>query len=192
MDNNFFNVIKKRKICKYFNILFVGKFIARKNPFDILKIAEILKHYKNIKFILVGDGPLLSKAKNWIKEKSIKNVRFEGFKNQLQIRKIYSQGDILINSSSFETWGLVVNEAMASGLPCIVTSSTGCSNDLIIKGKTGYVYQAGNLFELKKYILAIYSNKKKYYQMSSEVKNLIKKYNIKRTVTEIYNFINSL
>ena len=188
VDNNFFYKNKKRH--KYFNILYIGKFIHRKNPFDILKVAEMLKNYKNIKFILVGDGPLLQKCIEWAKEKSINNVRFEGFKNQLQIRKIYSNGDILINSSNFETWGLVVNEAMLSGLPCIVTSNTGCSPDLIKKNKTGYLYQAGDLTALKKYILKIYNNKKKYLQMSFEAKNYIKKNNVKKTVLAISSSIN--
>jgi glycosyltransferase involved in cell wall biosynthesis len=183
VDNNFF--YKSKKSHKFFNILFIGKFIHRKNPFDILKVAEMLKNYKNIKFILVGDGPRLQKCIEWAKERSINNVRFEGFKNQLQIREIYSRGHILINSSNFETWGLVVNEAMLSGLPCIVTSSTGCSPDLIREGKTGYVYKAGDLFTLKKYILKTYNNKKKYFQMSSIVKIFIKKYNIKKTVSLI-------
>lgn len=183
VDNNFFYKNKKRH--KSFNILFIGKFIHRKNPFDILKIAVMLKDYKNIKFILVGDGPLLLKCKKWAITKSINNVSFEGFKNQLQMRKIYSQGDILINSSSFETWGLVVNEAMISGLPCIVTNNTSCSLDLIKEGKTGYIYQVGDLLTLKKYILKIYNNKKKYLQMSTEAKNFIKKNNIKKTVSAI-------
>jgi glycosyltransferase involved in cell wall biosynthesis len=189
VDNDFFYGYKK-KSHKFFNILFIGKFIHRKNPFDILKVAEMLKKYKNIKFILVGDGPLLLKCIEWAKEKSINNIRFEGFKNQLQIRKIYSRGHILVNSSSFETWGLVVNEAMSSGLPCIITSSTGCSSDLIRKGKTGYVYQVNDLFTLKKYILKIYNNKKMYFQMNSKVKIFIKNYNIKKTVSAISSSVN--
>ena len=81
----------------------------------------------------------------------------------MQLRKIYNQAHILINTSSYETWGLVVNEAMSAGLPCIITNKTGCAPDLIKNGKSGYTYPVGNLTVLKNYILKIYNNKKVYW-----------------------------
>lgn len=184
VDNNFFHK-KIKKSNKTFNILFIGKFIKRKNPFDILKIAESLKNYKNIKFTLIGDGPLLPVCQDWIRKKDISNINFRGFKNQMQMRQIYNQNHILINSSTYETWGLVVNEAMSAGVPCIITDKTGCGPDLIIKGKTGYIYPVGNLDILKKYILKIYKNKRVYFRMSSNVKNIIKKNSINKTAFSI-------
>jgi len=101
------------------------------------------------------------------------------------LRKIYNQAHILINTSSYETWGLVVNEAMSAGLPCIITNKTGCAPDLIKNGKSGYTYPVGNLTVLKKYILKIYNNKKLYFRMSSNAKNIIQKYNVNKTVFSI-------
>ena len=60
-----------------------------------------------------------------------------GYKNQYQISKLYKKNDILILPSAYETWGLVVNEAMAAGLPCIVSNKVGCRYDLVKNGKTG-------------------------------------------------------
>jgi glycosyltransferase involved in cell wall biosynthesis len=191
VDNNFFK-IKKKKIHKKFNILFVGKFIDRKRPLEILKIAELLKNYEDIHFILVGDGPLLLKCKEWAIDNSLHNVTFKGFQNQLQMRNAYKNAKILINSSSYETWGLVVNEAMSAGLPCIVTERTGCALDLIKRGKTGFVYKLNDLVNLKNYILQIYSNKKNYLRMSLNSKNIVKKYHLQKSVKSISDVLISI
>src|SRR4029079_10406052 len=64
-----------------------------------------------------GDGPTAS---------------FVGFLNQSEISRAYVAADCLVlPSDATETWGLVVNEAMASGLPCIVSNACGCAEDLV-------------------------------------------------------------
>lgn len=190
VDNNFFYQ-KKKKYKKLFNILFVGTFIDRKRPFDILKIAKILEDYKNIKFILAGSGPALLNCQKWAKKNSLHNVDFRGFQNQIQMKKIYRKAHILVNSSSYETWGLVVNEAMSSRLPCIITNKTSCAADLIKNGKTGYIYKVNDLISLKKHILKIYNNKKLYLKMSSNSNNKIKEYTVKNTVNAISRLVYS-
>lgn len=179
VDNNFF---KKKRETKNntFNILYVGKFISRKRPFDILKTALLLKDYKHIKFFLVGDGPLLEECKKWANFFFLSNVNFLGFKNQFDIKKIYNRSHILVNCSAYETWGLVVNEAMASGLPCLVTNMTGCSFDLIKNNQTGHVYKVGDLKSLSKLILKFHFNKKNLKKMSFSANNLIKQYSVKK------------
>ena len=98
----------------------------------------------------------------------------------------------MINTSSYETWGLVVNEAMSAGLPCIVTERTGCALDLIKRGKTGFVYKLNDLVNLKNYILQIYSNKKNYLRMSLNSKNIVKKYHLQKTVKSISDVLISI
>ena len=64
-----------------------------------------------------------------------------GFLNQSQLGEPYALADCLTLPSDFpETWGLVVNEALATGLPCVVSNAVGCAPDLIRDGETGYVY----------------------------------------------------
>lgn len=192
VDNFFFNKKKIKKESIVFNILFVGKFIHRKRPFDVLKLAELLKDYKDINFTMVGDGPLLPESIKFVKKKSLTNISFKGFQNQKQMKNVYSKANILINTSSYETWGLVVNEAMAAGLPCIVTDTTGCAEDLIKKKNTGYIYKVSDLISLKKYILKIYKNKKLYFQMSNNANNIIKKNSIEKTAKVISESILAL
>jgi glycosyltransferase involved in cell wall biosynthesis len=101
------------------------------------------------------------------------------------MKNVYSKANILINTSSYETWGLVVNEAMAAGLPCIVTNTTSCAEDLIKKKHTGYIYKVGDLISLKNYILKVYKNKKLYFLMSNNANNIIKRNSIENTAKVI-------
>jgi glycosyltransferase involved in cell wall biosynthesis len=73
---------------------------------------------------------------------------FAGFLNQTQVSKAYVAADVLVLPSDYgETWGLVVNEAMASGLPCIISDRCGCASDL---GECdgNAVYQCGRIEQL--------------------------------------------
>jgi glycosyltransferase involved in cell wall biosynthesis len=71
-------------------------------------------------------------------------VSFTGFLNQSRIVEAYAACDALVlPSDAGETWGLVVNEAMACGRPAIVSSLVGCGADLVAEGETGSVFPYG-------------------------------------------------
>jgi glycosyltransferase involved in cell wall biosynthesis len=55
---------------------------------------------------------------------------------------------VLPSRGAYETWGLAINEAMHLGLPCLVSDVVGCQRDLVIPGKTGWVFPADNLSAL--------------------------------------------
>jgi glycosyltransferase involved in cell wall biosynthesis len=72
-------------------------------------------------------------------------VSFAGFLNQSQIAAAYAATDCLVLASDHgETWGLVVNEAMACGLPAVVSDLVGCAEDLVEPGVTGLCYPCGD------------------------------------------------
>src|SRR5690606_24227768 len=73
-------------------------------------------------------------------------VCFSGFLNQSEITAAYAASDcLLLPSDSGETWGLVVNEAMACGLPALVSDQVGCAVDLVTPGVTGDVFGCGDV-----------------------------------------------
>jgi len=83
-------------------------------------------------------------------ESSGLRVSFPGFVNQSRMPDMYALSDVLVlPSDAGETWGLVVNEAMASGRPVIVSHRAGCSADLVLPGITGVRYDAGNITDLR-------------------------------------------
>ena len=69
-----------------------------------------------------------------------------GFLNQTQLATAYVAADALVlPSDCLETWGLVVNEAMACGLPIIASDQVGCVDDLVQNDKTGLIYPYGDI-----------------------------------------------
>ena len=130
-----------------FIFLFVGKFEPKKRPLDVIEAMAFLvkKGMVNVELLMVGDGPLRSECVALARKKEIP-VRFPGFTNQTEMPKVYAVSNVLVlPSDGGETWGLVANEAMACGLPVIVSDEVGCGPDLIEEGRTGYVFPMGNV-----------------------------------------------
>ena len=90
--------------------------------------------------MIVGSGPLEDQIRAEAARLGV-SLKMVGFLNQSQLGEPYALADCLTLPSDFpETWGLVVNEALATGLPCVVSNAVGCAPDLIRDGETGYVY----------------------------------------------------
>ena len=71
-------------------------------------------------------------------------THFAGFQNQSRISPYYHAADLFVLPSNSETWGLVVNEALHHGLPCVVTEAVGCAADLVEPGVTGEIAATGD------------------------------------------------
>jgi glycosyltransferase involved in cell wall biosynthesis len=108
-------------------MLFVGKFQEKKYPSFFVKVCNELKK-SNVIGVMVGAGKLEQKLKNMSH-----NVIFQDFQNQTKLPLYYKMADILIMPSlgPGETWGLVINEALACGLPVAASGYCGGSIDLI-------------------------------------------------------------
>jgi glycosyltransferase involved in cell wall biosynthesis len=137
--------IDKDALC----VLFCGKFIAKKRPLDLIRAAAALRssgRMPEIHLLFAGAGELgdeLRAATHVVFDADCpgSNVKasldrppasFVGFLNQTEISRAYVAAECLVLPSDHgETWGLVVNEAMASGLPCIVSDACGCAEDMI-------------------------------------------------------------
>ena len=97
---------------------------------------------------MVGDGPLRASMEQIVAGAG-SPIRFAGFLNQTEMPRAYAASDALVlPSDGGETWGLVVNEAMASGLPAVVSDQVGCGPDLVLPAKTGETFPCGAVSEL--------------------------------------------
>jgi glycosyltransferase involved in cell wall biosynthesis len=129
-----------------FVILFAGKLEAKKRPDDVLRAAARLG--PGVSVLCVGTGPLEEACRATAGQLGVR-VAWAGFLNQSEIGRAYAAADCLVLPSTWgETWGLVVNEALATGLPCVVSDQVGCAPDLIEDGVTGYQYRMGQVEEL--------------------------------------------
>lgn len=171
-------------------ILYSAKLIKRKRPMDLLKAFEDIS--EKAMLIFVGDGALRQILEKHAQEKDIKNVFFLGFKNQSEISKYYAVADIFVLPSSFEPWGLVINEAMCFGLPVITTEETASSRDLVKNRENGFVYRAGDIGSLKKILCNIIDDKEKIEEMGRESLRIINHWNIASTVKGIITALETI
>ncbi|MGM0499918.1 MAG: glycosyltransferase family 4 protein [Bacillota bacterium] len=121
--------IQQHNLEEKISILYVGR-IAREKNLSLLmdSFKKLNKKYKEqIELIITGDGPELKKLKNNAPE----NVIFTGFKKGLELSKIYASADVFAFPSVTETYGNVVIEAMASGLPVVAVLAGGVKENLL-------------------------------------------------------------
>lgn len=122
-----------------FLMLYVGQLIKRKGVLQVLKALSKL-HDPDIGLLIVGGGPQEEELKQFCHEQGLKNVYFEGFQQQDALPKYYALTDVLILPSFEEVWGLVVNEALASGLYVLCSNRAGAAYDLIKEGWNGRTF----------------------------------------------------
>ena len=130
--------------------LFVGRLVNHKGLLDLLEIFCQSQHIK-AKLFIVGDGPL----KHVFNEASFKkdNICYLGRLSGPDLIRAYLASDVLVLPSYFEPWGLVVNEAMALGLPVIVSDCVGCIDDLVHHEETGWIVKTACMKSLQQAIL---------------------------------------
>src|SRR5439155_11135154 len=128
-----------------FVVLFVGKVNGRKRLGDALDAVAALG--PSCTLLVAGDGDRMSDARAEADRVGAR-AAWAGFVNQRDLGRLYAAADCLVLPSLRETWGLVVNEAMATGLPAVVSDQVGCAPDLIAPGETGEVFRGADLGDL--------------------------------------------
>lgn len=151
-----------------FGVLFCGKFIPKKRPLDLVAAARLLVssgRLPNAQLLFVGSGEMGQQLRSSCDvvfdadpshaghsasgRQDAPKASFTGFLNQTDISMAYVAADCLVLPSDHaETWGLVVNEAMASGLPCVVSDACGCAEELYATDGRSCVYTLGSSEEL--------------------------------------------
>ena len=127
-------------------VLVAGKLQPKKRLLDLLGAAQSAFARGGASHLLVvGDGDERRAAEERVRRGAMP-ATFAGFLNQSEIVRAYCAADCLVlPSDENETWGLVVNEAMACGLPTIVSDRVGCGPDLVEEGVTGSIFPMGDV-----------------------------------------------
>lgn len=134
---------------RYF--LYVGRFIPPKN---LLFLLEAYRQYRNAlasspwDLVLVGDGCQRKDCEEFVRKHRLDGVHFKGTIQPGQLPAYYAFAGCFVLPSISEPWGLVVNEAMASGTPVLVSNRCGCVVDLITPGVTGLLFDPMSVTDL--------------------------------------------
>ena len=124
---------------KYF--LYVGRFAPEKNLGALIRAFAQYRLAGGIwSLVLAGDGPLLAELEDSVRQLSLHGaVHFAGMQPTAALPLFYAFASCFILPSVREPWGLVVNEAMASGLPVLVSTHCGCAPDLVHNAQNGFL-----------------------------------------------------
>lgn len=122
-------------------ILFVGRLVPEKGVFDLLEAYAKLEGglRSQVGLVFAGDGVCRKDLAQQTKRINPGVVCFPGFAQREDLARLYALAEVLVLPTHSEPWGLVVNEAMACGLPIIVSNVAGCSADLVGEGWNGCV-----------------------------------------------------
>jgi glycosyltransferase involved in cell wall biosynthesis len=161
-DPDKFKAKESYTIGEKLKILFVGTLTKRKGIDLLLKISDELSHM--VELTLVGP---LADAKELI------NAQKESFTihrsvNHDQLSRLYRDSDLFVFPSYVDSWAMVVIEAMASGLPVIVSGNTGAKD--AVKNNSGFVIPAGDFKSLKEKISFMYNNRNLLEEMGKNAR----------------------
>jgi glycosyltransferase involved in cell wall biosynthesis len=129
-------------------VLYVGRLEVYKGLRELLSaFARAVAEVNDLRLAIAGDGSLRPRVEA-IAANADCRITYLGRLSGDDVLRAYLAADLLVLPSLFEPWGLVVNEAMACGLPVIVSDRVGCADDLVRHGQTGFVVGAGREIQL--------------------------------------------
>ena len=132
------------------HLIYIGYLVPRKNVGKLIEIIERLSE-KRDDFVLdiLGDGSEKRMLEKMVEEKGLNDVvLFHGFVQKIDLPRYFAQGTCFLFQTDFDIWGLVLNEAMAAGVPVISSVTAGATYDLISEGETGFAADYNNLSDV--------------------------------------------
>lgn len=136
-------------------ILFASKLLTRKRADDLLFAADRAAAARpGTVLVIAGTGPEEERVRDIAAKLAIPTI-FAGFKNQSEMPQLLAASDLFVLPSDNEPWGLIVNEAMAAGVPVLVSDDVGAAPDLVQGKGTGAVFPTGNIDALAESLEAL-------------------------------------
>lgn len=182
VDTNYFfdETEKARALVKEDGVnhfLYLGYLVPRKNVELLLYIAKnLLKKRSDFVFDILGEGISKPLLESYVKDNKLEEVvKFHGFKQKNEIPYYFAKSKALLFQTDFDIWGLVLNEAMASGLTCIASINAGAASDLIEDQTTGYIVDYKDIENVSNIIEDIINNPTKYQEMGKRSSKFIRK-----------------
>jgi glycosyltransferase involved in cell wall biosynthesis len=151
------------------HFLYLGYLVPRKNVGLLIDIANELKQKRNDFCIdIIGDGESREQLELIVKNLDLcEFVKFHGFKQKNELPSYFANTKALLFQTDFDIWGLVLNEAMAAGVPCLSSANAGASSDLIQNNHNGFVVDYENKADIIEKINFIIENPEKATEMGN-------------------------
>jgi glycosyltransferase involved in cell wall biosynthesis len=160
--------------------LAINRFVPKKNLLFLISSYAAYRQAAGANawdLVLSGDGQLRPQIEQQIAELGLKEVvQLPGFLQQDELLPYFAHANCFIHASIQEQWGLVVNEAMAAGLPVLVSNHCGCFEDLIIEGVNGFGFDPENSQQLTDLMIKVSSGNVDLEKMAQAALEHIQKF----------------
>jgi glycosyltransferase involved in cell wall biosynthesis len=154
-----------------------ARFESKKNLHRLIEgYAEYVRQAgaQSWDLMVAGDGPLRDELVAYAKAMQVgEKVIFRGLVGYQELPSMYGLAKALIHPSTTEQWGLVVNEAMAAGLPVLVSERCGCAGDLVKDGINGFTFNPWSTEEITGAMLSAFQQSDRLQQMGREGSQII-------------------
>ena len=163
-------------------------FLAAGRMTETKNYAGLLQAYRQYRqatenpwrLIIIGDGPLSRQLEAQVQKGGIEDVTFAGRRSYNELPAYYGLAGALVHAAWVDTWGLVVNEAMACGLPILCSTGAGCWEDLIRDGENGYTFAPGETDRLTRLMVRLSSSKADLALMGTTSERIILDWSVER------------
>jgi len=176
---------RKRQLKKHLGlaervVLYSGRLVAQKGLIHLIEAYSIVRRWKEkISLLLLGNGRLELQLRTYCFSNKL-DVIFAGFVQQRELPKYYALADVFVFPSLCDSWGVVVNEALAAGLPIVCSKYAGAAADLVEDGQNGYVVDPRNIEILAEKIRNILDDNRRRFKMGRKSKEMMKLCTIER------------
>lgn len=165
-------------------VISVGNFIERKGFEGLIKSFKGID--KQYGLYIIGGKPS-EEYLNICKENNLDNVHFIDFVDRETIAKYYMASDVFALNTLYDTWGLVINEAMSYGLPVITTNECYAGLTLIKDNENGYIVKPNDIKELNNKIDLLLKNYDLRKSMGEKNLAIAKEYTLENMAKCIYD-----
>lgn len=181
---------KKRKNIKTeYMLITVAQFIHRKGIDVLLKSAPSIT--KEVTICIVGGSPN-EEYKSLIRAMHSHNILFFDFMDKQELTEMYRAADVFVLPTREDVWGLVVNEAMAHGLPVIATDKCIAAMELIDEGKSGFIISSDDPDSIAEKVNCLVENLEIRENMTRNALDKIQKYTIEEMAQVCANILKNL
>lgn len=169
-----------------YDLMFAGQIHVRKSPLFFVEVARrVQQTFPNLKVLILGSGPKEKEMIHALEEANI-SYHFPGFIQPDDLPAYYASSKLFLFPTKLDAWGVVANEALASGTPVLITPFAGAADDLVLDGENGYVLD----LEIDKWaekITYLFNNPQKWQMLSMKGLTSKQEYNYENASNGIIN-----
>lgn len=165
---------RELNLSRYPVVTYVGRLAPEKNLMLLLEAWRALELSRLApQLVIIGDGPERERLQEYVIANRLKDVHFTGFVQPSDLLKYYAVSDVFVLPSVDEPWGAVVTEAMAAGLPVIVSRQVGAAQDLVRHEYNGFITSESDMCELSQALTRLLGDDELRTQMGQRSREMI-------------------